>query len=165
VFPTDPALIDSRPQRGSAVFAAAPAPLPPPSPESEPEDKIKPLVPPAVADNAGPEEMVEVVLDVERVDPWLLIGQPIHVFWPDDDVFYEGVIESYKDKTHKHEVRADCVCCNRSHACRIMALVQQNPTCLCLRAHERAKTHWTSWLSTTFSPTPHCQSDVSRAHG
>jgi hypothetical protein len=102
VFPTDPALIDSRPQRSAASAAAAP---PPPPPEPELEKKPEPLVPPAAADDVGPEEMVEVVFALDRVDPWLLIGQPIHVFWPDDDVFYAGVIESYKEKTHKHEVR------------------------------------------------------------
>jgi hypothetical protein len=39
------------------------------------------------------------------VDPELLTGQTIHVYWPDDKMFYEGVVGSYKAKTGKHQVR------------------------------------------------------------
>ena len=38
------------------------------------------------------------------MDPELLTGQTIHVYWPDDKVFYEGVVGTYKAKTRKHQV-------------------------------------------------------------
>jgi hypothetical protein len=40
-----------------------------------------------------------------QVDPWALVGQTVHVYWPDDLMFYEGKVGAYKPRTFKHEVR------------------------------------------------------------